>query len=77
MTHREAEAERERLQRDDREHTYFVREQPSGEWDVVRINIPNSQPRMTVAERGAPAPPPEDSRPSLIRQIPPYGPPGF
>jgi hypothetical protein len=48
----EAEAERERLQRDDRQHTYFVREQPSGGWEVVRTNVapPTSH---VVAERGA------------------------
>ena len=40
MGREDAEAERERLQRDDHEHTYFVREQPSGEWEVVRTNIP-------------------------------------
>jgi hypothetical protein len=76
MNHEQAEAERQRLQQDDREHTYFVREKPSGEWEVVRANIP--RPALNaVAERGAPSAPPEDPRPSLIRQIPPYGAGGF
>ena len=76
MRREEAEAQREKLQRDDHEHTYFVREQPAGEWEVVRTNLPRSSLNV-VAERGQPAAPAEDSRPSLIRQIPPYGPPGF
>jgi len=76
MRREEAEAQRERLQRDDHEHTYFVREQPAGEWEVVRANL--QRPTSNVAaERGEPAAPPEDPRPFLIRQIPPYGPPGF
>lgn len=74
MTREEAEAERERLQRDDH-HTYFVREQPIGEWEVVRTNLPRPTSNV-VAERGEPADAPEDLRPSSIRQIPPYG-PGF
>lgn len=75
MTREEADAERERLQRDDREHTYFVREQPAGEWEVVRTNI--ARPTSDVAaERGKPAEVGEDFRPSSIRQIPPIG-PGF
>ncbi|MBV9416008.1 MAG: hypothetical protein JO363_13585 [Solirubrobacterales bacterium] len=78
MRHDEAEAERQRLQQDDHEHTYVVREQPSGEWEVVRTNVPRPRPTSdAVAERGEPAAPPEDPRSSLIRQIPPYGPPGF
>jgi hypothetical protein len=76
MRREEADAERERLQRDDREHTYVVREQPVGEWEVVRINLPRRTSDV-VAERGEPSGLPEDPRPSLIRQIPPYGPPGF
>lgn len=73
MRHEEAEAERQRRQRDDHEHTYVLREQPSGEWEVVRINVPRPT-SDAVAERGEPAAPSEDPRPSLIRQIPPYGP---
>ena len=76
MRREEAEAERERLQRDDQEHTYFVRERPAGEWGVVRLNLPRRASNV-VAERGEPAAPPEDPRPFLIRQISPYGPPGF
>lgn len=76
MEREEAEAERERLQRDDHQHTYVVREQQVGEWEVVRTNIPHPTSHG-VAERGQPADVPEDTRPFIIRQIPPYGPPGF
>ncbi len=75
MRREEAEAERERLQRDDHEHTYFVREQPVGEWEVLRANLPRPTPDV-VAERGEPADVPEDQHPFIVRQIPPYG-PGF
>ncbi len=76
MRREEAEAERERLQRDDHQHTYFVRAQPSGEWEVVRTNIPRPTSHV-VAERGEPADAPEDPRPFIVRQMPSYGPPGF
>lgn len=75
MGHAEAEAERQRLKRDDHEHTYVVREQPAGEWEVVRINLPHRTSDV-VAERGEPADVREDARPFIVRQIPPYGGPG-
>ena len=75
MRREEAEAERERLQRDDHQHTYVVREQPAGEWEVVRLNL-RHRTSDVVAEQGKPADVPQDPRPSIVRQIPPYG-PGF
>ena len=53
MRREDAEADRERLQRDDREHTYFVRKQPVGEWEVVRTNIPRPTSHYVVAGRRA------------------------
>jgi hypothetical protein len=76
MRRGEAEAERDRLRRDDRQHTYFVREQPVGKWEVVRTNIPRPTQRL-VAEHGELADVPEDPRPFINRLIPPYGPAGF
>jgi hypothetical protein len=73
MSREEAEAERKRLQRDDHEHTYVVREQSAGEWDVARMNLQHRTSDV-VAERGKPADVSEDPRPFIIRQIPPYGP---
>lgn len=76
MRREDAEAERQRLQHDDHQHTYLVREQPTGEWEVVRLNIPRPTSHV-LAERGKPADAPEDQRPFIVRQIPPYGPPGL
>jgi hypothetical protein len=75
MRREEAEAQRARLQQEDREHTYFVREPAAGEWEVVCANL--RRPALdVVAERGEPAEVREDPRPFIVRQIPPYGPPG-
>ena len=76
MRREDAEAQREQLQRGDTQHTYIVRERPVGDWQVVRTNIPHPTPDV-VAERGEPADVPEDPRPFISRQIPPYGPAGF
>jgi hypothetical protein len=75
MQRQDAEAQRDRLQLDDHDHTYLVREQPVGNWEVVRIDLPHRASEVR-AERGEPADLPDDPRPSLIRQIPPYGPAG-
>lgn len=73
----DAEALVDRLQRDDQDHQYLLREQPGDEWEVVKIGLAQRIPQHVRAERGEPADLPEDPRPSLIRQIPPYGPPGL
>ena len=66
---------REMFQRDDHEHTYFVREQPAGQWEVVQIDL--RRPSLdVVAERGEAAAVRDDPRPFISRLIPPYGPPG-
>lgn len=74
MSRAQAESERDRLQRDDHQHTYVVRERSADEWEVVRIDLPRPPARL-VAEQGKPVDAPEDLRPSSIRQIPPF--PGF
>jgi hypothetical protein len=58
MNREEAEAQRETLQRADHEHTYVMREQPAGEWEVARTNIPRptSPSHYVVAARGAASP---------------------
>ena len=56
MRRDEAETQRERLQRGDHEHTYVAREQPGGEWEVVRTNIPRPTSHHVVAVRGAASP---------------------
>jgi hypothetical protein len=77
MRRANAESLRDRLQREDRDHRYLLRAQSADEWEVVRIGLAQSTAQHLRAERGEPADPPEDPRPSLIRQIPPYGPPGL
>jgi hypothetical protein len=74
MTRQEAEARRELFQRDDHEHTYLVREQPPGQWEVVQIDLQRPSAN-TVAERGEAADVRDDPRPFISRLIPPYGPP--
>ena len=56
MGREEAEARRERLQRDDHKHTYVVREHPAGEWEVVRTNIPRPTSHRVVAGSGGASP---------------------
>jgi hypothetical protein len=56
MRREDAEAQRERLQRDDHEHRYFLRELPVGKWDVVRTNIPRPTLPHVVAGRGSASP---------------------
>ncbi len=73
MHRKEADAQRDRLQQEDPGHTYVVSEQPAGGWAVVRIGLPRRAENVT-GERGKPASIPDDPRPSLMRQIPPYGP---
>ncbi|MFZ1992736.1 MAG: hypothetical protein WAU75_01400 [Solirubrobacteraceae bacterium] len=75
MRREDAEAQKDRLQSDDHDHTYIVRGRSDGEWGVVRIDLPHQTSDVT-AEWGKPTAPANDPRPSLIRQIPPYGPPG-
>lgn len=72
----DAQSLRDRLQGEDPEHQYLVREQPGDEWEVVRLGLAPRASQNLIAERGEPEDLPEDPRPSLIRQIPPYGPPG-
>jgi hypothetical protein len=74
MRRQDAEVHKDRLQRDDQDHTYLVRERGDGEWEVVRIDLARRSSDLR-AERGQPTNPPDDTRPFLIRQVPPYGPP--
>ncbi len=71
----EAKAQQDRLQRDDHDHTYIVRKRHDGGWEVVRVDLVHRTSDVR-AERGKPADPHADPRPSLIRQIPPCGPLG-
>lgn len=76
MRHADAQSQMNGLQREDPEHQFMLREQPEGEWQVVRLGLRPRSNEHLRAERGAVCDLPPDPRPSLIRQIPPYGPPG-
>ena len=54
----------------------WVAREEGGTWDVVRVTAPglvSVRPTGTHAESRPPVPEPQDARPSLLRNIPPYG----
>ncbi len=73
----DAESLRDRLQHEDPDHQYSVRGQSGDEWEVVKFGLARRASQHLTAQRGEPTDLPEDPRPSLIRQVPPYGPPGL
>jgi hypothetical protein len=62
---------------DDREREWFPREVGPDDWEVVSVAIPGLRPsgplKATIESRPRPPEPP-DPRPTIIRNIPPYGP---
>jgi hypothetical protein len=77
MTHEQAIARcRELNGDDDREREWFPRQVGPDEWDVVSMVIPAGHRRgplkETIEARPEPSEPP-DPRPTIIRNIPPYG----
>ncbi|MBV9194152.1 MAG: hypothetical protein JO168_08390 [Solirubrobacterales bacterium] len=81
MTRAEAQARAEQLNRaapDRSRHHWTIRDRGGGDWEVLRVTVPGVQfgagpLRAATEQRPRPDEPP-DPRPSLIRQIPPYGP---
>ena len=81
MTRPEAQARADQLNReapDRAEHRWTVREREDRSWEVVALTVPGRQmnpgpSRTATVQRPEPGEPP-DPRPSLIRNIPPYGP---
>jgi hypothetical protein len=74
MTHAEAAARAEQLNRDaGGGQRWFASQLGSDEWHVVAARLPAKGPlHETVEARPRPQNPP-DPRPSLTRNIPPYG----
>jgi hypothetical protein len=77
MTHEEATVRCEQLNREDSgDRRWFVSQGGTDEWHVVSVKMPGSTPlgplHASVESHPAPQNPP-DPRPSLIRNIPPYG----
>jgi hypothetical protein len=79
MDRNAAEQERKRLQAEhpDRAvNTWILREEPAGEWQVVRVPLPPGMKRDPMSATTEAKPEPrdaEDPRPAMFRNIPPYG----
>ena len=81
MTREEAQARADALNRDtaDRsQHRWAIRDGGGEDWEVVKVTVPGMQfragPLHTATEQRPKPDEPPDPRPSVIRQIPPYGP---
>ena len=76
MTHEEATARCEVLNRERRDgQRWFVSRAGTDEWHVVAVALPAAQAgplHASIESRPAPQDPP-DPRPSLLRNIPPFG----
>jgi hypothetical protein len=78
MTRDQAEERAARLNRehpDRATHRWMARSTGAGEWQVVKLSVPNPGP-MTATTEARPRPPfPDDPRPAgPLRDVPPYGP---
>jgi hypothetical protein len=55
---------------------WLVREREGGEWSVVRVDLPGvegTRGPLKESTEARPRPEPDDPRPSIMRNIPPYG----
>lgn len=78
MTHDEAIARCQELnQAQDSEQHWFVKETRPDDWELVSVGVPGQHRRGPLTEtsqaRPEPAVPP-DPRPSVMRDVPAYGP---
>jgi hypothetical protein len=78
MTHEQALARCAELNADaEREREWFPKQVGSDDWEVVWVTIPGFNRtgplKETIESRPRPSEPP-DPRPTIIRNIPPYGP---
>lgn len=75
MTHEEALAKCEELNRERRDgRRWFVSRAGTDEWQVVSPSLGEGQGPLHAAIESRPLPDsPPDPRPSLMRNIPPYG----
>ena len=73
MTREEAEARARELAEAHPESSYFARER-DGVWNVVKVPALAGRVRPTgTSTEARPRPEADDPRPSIIRNIPPYG----
>lgn len=77
MTHSEAIARCAQLNFDEEgERRWFATQTGPDDWDLASVSVPGSQKQwpLKMAIEAKPRPPqPPDSRPTIIRHIPPYG----
>jgi hypothetical protein len=79
MTREEAEREARRLaqRHPDREtHRWIAREEPDGDWVVVKVKMPpgmSVDPLKATVETKPKPPQPDDPRQPITRNVPPYG----
>jgi hypothetical protein len=78
MTREQAEAECKRLAAESPEretHRWLTREEGDGTWSVVKVNLPPTDATESTPETRAEEKPPtpDDPRPGMLRNIPPYG----
>ncbi len=77
MTHEQAAARCEQLNREeDGDRHWFAHEVGPDEWEVVSVTAPGLPHHGPLKESVASRPEPDapDPRPSLMRNIPPWGP---
>jgi hypothetical protein len=58
-------------------HTWIAREAAAGGWEVVKVRLPGGvrlDPLKATTEAKPKPPEPDDPRPVIFRNIPPFGP---
>ncbi len=77
MTHEQASTRCQQLNADeDRDREWFTRQVEDDDWEIVSVAIPGGHGRgpLKAAVESRPRPSePADPRPTVIRNIPPYG----
>jgi hypothetical protein len=79
VTREEAKQLCERLTRehpDRATHAWIARQEPSGDWSVAKVKLPDGITRdpLKATTEAKPRPPEaDDPRPAIFRNIPPYG----
>lgn len=74
MTHQEANERCAKLNGElNRERQWFARETAPGDWEIISVAVLGMRPIKAVVE-SRPQQHQPDPRPSIMRNIPPYGP---
>jgi hypothetical protein len=76
VTRDEAKQLCERLTREHPDRAGIARQEPSGDWSVAKVKLPDGIKRdpLKATTEAKPRPPEaDDPRPAIFRNIPPYG----